>query len=156
MTGKYIPTPHPVIKENDSYITNPKEIANIFANHYYKISEGTTTNTPKNPITLQTTKAAEPEYNKSFTMEELNMAISNMNDSSPGPDNIHNKMIKNLPPNLRDHLLKNLNWFWKCGSLPKQWKQAIIIPILKPGKETNIPLSYRPISLTNTLSKLYE
>ncbi|GFT42918.1 probable RNA-directed DNA polymerase from transposon X-element [Trichonephila clavipes] len=36
------------------------------------------------------------------------------------------------------------------------WKEAIIFPILKPGKNQNIPSSYRPISLLSTLSKITE
>ncbi|GFV52205.1 RNA-directed DNA polymerase from mobile element jockey [Trichonephila clavipes] len=43
-----------------------------------------------------------------------------------------------------------LNYF------PKAWKEAIIFPILKPGKNKNIPSSYRPISLLSTLSKIAE
>ncbi|GFY21578.1 RNA-directed DNA polymerase from mobile element jockey [Trichonephila clavipes] len=40
--------------------------------------------------------------------------------------------------------------------LPKTWKEAIIFPILKPGKSKNNPSSYRPISLLSTLSKITE
>ncbi|GFW11142.1 RNA-directed DNA polymerase from mobile element jockey [Trichonephila clavipes] len=43
-----------------------------------------------------------------------------------------------------------LNYF------PKSWKEAIIFPILKPGKNKNLPASYRPISLLSTLSKITE
>ncbi|GFT35219.1 probable RNA-directed DNA polymerase from transposon X-element [Trichonephila clavipes] len=43
-----------------------------------------------------------------------------------------------------------LNYF------PKASKEAIIFPILKPGKNKNIPSSYRPISLLSTLSKIAE
>ncbi|GFU96231.1 RNA-directed DNA polymerase from mobile element jockey [Trichonephila clavipes] len=39
---------------------------------------------------------------------------------------------------------------------PKIWKEAIIFPILKPGKSKNNPASYRPISLLSTLSKITE
>lgn len=38
---------------------------------------------------------------------------------------------------------------------PKNWKCAKILPILKPGKNEN-KANYRPISITPTLSKVYE
>ena len=39
---------------------------------------------------------------------------------------------------------------------PDIWKKATITPILKPGKDKHNPLSYRPISLTSTFSKLLQ
>ena len=41
----------------------------------------------------------------------------------------------------------------KLKHFPSVWKQAIIIPILKPGKNTADLNPYRPIYLLNTLSK---
>lgn len=37
-----------------------------------------------------------------------------------------------------------------------QWKHAIILPVLKTGKDPQKAASYRPISLTSTVSKLME
>lgn len=36
------------------------------------------------------------------------------------------------------------------------WKEAIIIPIRKPGKDGSRPGSYRPIALTSHICKLME
>ncbi|GFR33671.1 probable RNA-directed DNA polymerase from transposon BS [Trichonephila clavata] len=36
------------------------------------------------------------------------------------------------------------------------WKTAVIVPILKPGKDPTDPQSYRPISLLPVLSKIAE
>ena len=41
--------------------------------------------------------------------------------------------------------------------LPKQWKTAVIVPLIKTGKEeTNDAQKYRPISLLNTGGKVLE
>ncbi|GFW35718.1 RNA-directed DNA polymerase from mobile element jockey [Trichonephila clavipes] len=39
---------------------------------------------------------------------------------------------------------------------PKSWKTAVVIPILKPGENSVLAESYRPISLLPVLSKLAE
>jgi hypothetical protein len=39
---------------------------------------------------------------------------------------------------------------------PPVWKQAHVLPILKPGKDPTQPSSYRPISLLHTVGKLFE
>ncbi|GFU90599.1 RNA-directed DNA polymerase from mobile element jockey [Trichonephila clavipes] len=45
---------------------------------------------------------------------------------------------------------------FKLRSFPNAWKTAVIIPILKPGKNPKLAESYRPISLLPILSKLAE
>ncbi|GFW97667.1 hypothetical protein TNCV_685371 [Trichonephila clavipes] len=45
---------------------------------------------------------------------------------------------------------------FKLRSFPNSWKTAVIIPILKPGKNPKLAESYRPISLLPILSKLAE
>ncbi|GBO35862.1 putative RNA-directed DNA polymerase from transposon X-element [Araneus ventricosus] len=44
----------------------------------------------------------------------------------------------------------------KFHYFPNEWKTAIVIPILKPGKHAKDPGSYRPISLLSALSKVAE
>jgi hypothetical protein len=39
---------------------------------------------------------------------------------------------------------------------PSVWKHARVISILKPGKDPALPSSYRPISLLDTIGKLFE
>ena len=96
------------------------------------------------------------QYNRPFTIRELNHALSSTKDSSPGPDGIHYQMIKNLPKNAKEHLLAIYNKFFNEGHFPEQWKRAIVIAILKPGKDPLYCISYRPIALTSCLCKLFE
>lgn len=53
-------------------------------------------------------------------------------------------------------MLKIFNKIWSTNCFPKLWKEAIVIPILKPGKDKTEPTSYRPISLTCNMSKILE
>ena len=41
-------------------------------------------------------------------------------------------------------------------NIPKIWRRAKVIALLKPGKDPQLPPSYRPISLLCVLYKLYE
>ena len=53
-------------------------------------------------------------------------------------------------------LLEILNLSWRQGQVPQCWKEAIMMPILKRGKNKSKAASYRPISLTSSCCKLIE
>ena len=53
-------------------------------------------------------------------------------------------------------LLRLINITWKTGQLPKDWKTAVLIPLLKKNKPKSAPSRYRPISLTSCIGKLVE
>ena len=94
--------------------------------------------------------------NDPLTIQELNHAIDCAKCTSPGKDGISNTVIKHLPIKIREFLLIIFNMIWNASQCPKQWKEAILIPILKPGKDHANTLSYRPIALTSTICKLME
>ena len=48
------------------------------------------------------------------------------------------------------------NAVWRGAPIPQAWRTAVIIPLLKEGKDPEDPGSYRPISLTDCLGKLLE
>ena len=55
-----------------------------------------------------------------------------------------------------DYLLHIFNLSWTLHSFPSIWKTSSIIPIHKMGKPLVSPASFRPISLTSCVSKLFE
>ena len=62
-------------------------------------------------------------------------------------------MLKHLPDNSLETLLNMLNYIRTTGKFPKDWQNATIIPIPKPGKDPAEPNNYRPIALTSCLCK---
>ena len=96
------------------------------------------------------------DYNQDFTLVELLDSINELSDTAPGPDEIHNTIIKKLPKESQLLLLSIYNNIWNTQSFPDAWHQATIIPIPKPGKDHSNPSNYRPIALTNCLCKLME
>ena len=53
-------------------------------------------------------------------------------------------------------LLSICNNIWTSGMFPETWRQSIIVPIPKSGKDTSNLQNYRPIALTSCLCKTME
>ena len=64
-------------------------------------------------------------------------------------------MLKHLPRSGIDFLLHIFNLSWISHSFPSIWKTSSIIPIHKMGKPLDSPASFRPISLTSCVSRLF-
>ncbi|GBN33462.1 RNA-directed DNA polymerase from mobile element jockey, partial [Araneus ventricosus] len=73
-----------------------------------------------------------------------------------GPDKIPNKALKLITPNALTFLTKIFNKCLTLNYFPLRWKQANIIMLSKPGKDSKFPQSYRPISLLSSLGKIFE
>ena len=91
-----------------------------------------------------------------INMFELNLAIKKLsNGKAPGEDGIPNEVWKNLHAIGKQDLL---NLFNKCYNhpelIPEEWSKITIVPIFKKG-DVNSPGNYRPISLINTITKLF-
>ncbi|MCG8049253.1 MAG: reverse transcriptase domain-containing protein, partial [Candidatus Thiodiazotropha endolucinida] len=157
------------LKIDNQIITNDLEKANALANHYNKMSK--TAN--QDPAFQQTKPTNERNIQKSlpdvfkedrsssnlncdFSLFELNEALMSKHNTSPGADQIHYEMLKQLPPDGKQELLELINISWRRGEVPTQWKLATIIPIPKPNKDKLDPQSYRPISLTSCTCKIME
>ena len=92
----------------------------------------------------------------SFPAEFL-AAASNLSPSTAtGPDKVAYPMLKHLPRSGMDFRLYIFNLSWSSHSFLSIWNTSSIIPIHKMGKPLNSPASFRPISLTSCVSKLFE
>ena len=89
-------------------------------------------------------------------MFELKEALNKSRDTATGLDNIHYQFLKHLPESGLKVLLKVFNQVWESGVFPPSWREALIIPIPKPGKDSKNPNNYRPIALTSCLCKTME
>lgn len=151
------------LKVNGSIETSPLTIADALGQHFREVSSSQHYTSKFQQIKMRAEskvinlKSANSEaYNAPFTLWELERAIQRAKLSSPGADRIHNAFIKHLSANAVDHLLVLINFIWSTDTFPDSWREAILIPILKPGKDKCEASSYRPISLTSCLCKLAE
>jgi hypothetical protein len=74
----------------------------------------------------------------------------------PRHKGIPNRTLKRLPQRAICLLVAISNAAFLAQYFPAVWKHACVISILKPGKDPSLPSSYRPISLLDTVGKLFE
>jgi len=159
---KTSPVSPALVSDNGTNVYDSEGKAELFA---ATLEEQFTTN----PIV----KAAENEYveecvNRFFeeptnqlhspvSSQEVKGIIRRLKRSkAPGIDAIGNQAFKRLPENVVELVVNIFNGIYKLAYFPRAWKQAKVIMIPKPGKQLTRASSYRPISLLNGLSKVFE
>ena len=73
-----------------------------------------------------------------------------------GPDGIHPWLIGHAPEPAIRVLARVFDFLWVNGVLPTQWKVANLFVLYKGAGDRSRADSYRPISLTSVVCKLYE
>ncbi|XP_076623123.1 uncharacterized protein LOC143342788 [Colletes latitarsis] len=167
INGQKVSSQITAIKSSEnSTTTDATEIANLlattFANNssnenfdpnFLKIKASVEENSRHEHIVSQTNNHPR---NMKILPTELQSALKSVKNSSPGPDSIPNIFIQQLPKAGISYLLDIYNCIWLNGVFPTKWQEAIVVPILKPGKNKLQVDSYRPIALTCCLCKLLE
>ena len=105
---------------------------------------------------MPTSGGLQEPYNSPFTLYELQAVLHSSKRTAPGPDGVHYTMLQHLHLSTLELVLYLFNRVWFEGRFPSSWKVAVIIPLLKPGKDPTCTSSFRPIALTSCLSKYLE
>ena len=92
-----------------------------------------------------------------FTEHELDNALHKMRHRrAPGPDHAPVELWKFAPRPFRLLLLSHYNEVFTTASSPSAWSLAHVVMIFKgKKKDPKRPSNYRPISLVNTVYKVY-
>lgn len=91
-----------------------------------------------------------------FTLGELNAAVGHLgNKKSPGLDGIPAALLKGLVRRVPWEMLEITSQGLENRNFPACWKEARIV-FLQKGPKENGDISYRPLSLLNTLGKVVE
>ena len=142
-------------------MSNPEKIANEFSKFYSTLGYNLASQISCEP------QSAEHYINKiprnlnslvmrSITMQEIENTINSLqNKTSTGHDGISNILLKSIGSSLVFPLHVIFNMSISEGIFPKQMKMAEIILLYK-GKDIDLIINYRPISLLITISKLLE
>ncbi len=73
---------------------------------------------------------------------------------SPGPDQLHPKLLKWLATFLTETLADLFNNTIVTAAVPGDWKAAVICPIFKKGDPEEVA-NYRPVSLTSIVCEVF-
>ena len=150
---------------NFSNCSSPRESASVYAAYlrsHFSISQPKTLRSRARGCLTKLRRATCPveshlSFCSPFSPAEFLAAASNLSSSTAtGPDKVAYPMLKHLPRSGMDFLLHIFNLSWSSHSFPSIWKTSSIIPIHKIGKLLDSPASFRPISLTSCVSKLFE
>ena len=154
-------SPNEVMTINGKKIVCTKKKAEMFAQHYASVSRLKLSRQERRSNNLRlrrllTTKSDEQSV-PAFTLAELKKAIGTMRrKGAPGPDDIPPSFLKELGPIALNELLAICNLSLLDASCPQEWRNAIIIPLLKACKSPADLASYRPVSLTSCVAKVIE
>ena len=97
------------------------------------------------------------DFDDDFTITELQNSLKHLkNGKAAGLDKILTEEMKNFGPVTMQWVLSLLNVCARTLRLPRLWRQARVVALLKPGKDPSSPKSFRPISLLCHLYKPYE
>lgn len=152
-----------LLDKNKKFVTEDTEKANVLAEHYKDVhcmtlnmSELTVGLVNTNVQELLKTSISNDEIALSSRGEIVKAIRSVKSKKAPGLDGIQNIVLKNLPKKAIVQLNYIFNASFNLGYFPTQWNVANILPFHKLGKDKKLPVSYRPIRLLSTLSKIFE
>ncbi|KAJ3605796.1 hypothetical protein NHX12_027840 [Muraenolepis orangiensis] len=108
--------------------------------------------------------SVEVDMSGQFTTAELRATIGNLRQGkSPGHDNIHPEFVTHQSETTSAWLCSFFSSCFQRSKLPKTWRRAAVIALLKPGKtgpgktlRPTDPKAYRPISLLCVPFKILE
>jgi ribonuclease HI len=164
LNGTKPPPPTITLKTVDGYSQDPTTTSTLLAEAFASVSSNQSYSkeflefkTAEEATSLHYDSEDTEDYNQPITEEELRLALGHyIKNTAPGPDDIPAAFLRHLPPEMITKLLFIYNKIWQERCFPSEWRMAIIVPILKPGKDRHLTTSFRPIALTCVPCKILE
>jgi len=154
-------SPPPIRRPDNSLAFSDKEKADILTEELSGVFKPHLISTPALHMStvldsLQSTLPMALLAKPTSPVEIVGIIKKLENNKSPGHDLIFNKVVKNLPTKIIVHLSHIYNAALRLSYFPTTWKSSVTVTVLKPGKPSEQPSSYRPISLLPVLGKILE
>jgi hypothetical protein len=153
LTGKSIKKEAIILNENGVRISDTKEIANIFQEHFLSIVGISKT---CSNITFRDERNVNEFQFHDITPNEVKSIINALDTGkASGLDNISPFLWTQISEECSEHVSILINQMFDMSIYPPKLKETQVIPIHK--KESKLSkLNYRPVSITNSLDKIVE
>jgi len=150
--------PLEVVCEDGSVSTDEKMVLNKWKSEFsslYNNSNSTGVSELSNSTCTPASAPMDPAINDNISILEVNRAVAHLKKGKAyGTDELPAEVLKNDASIAFVHVL--LNVCFSSGLVPSEWGKGIINPIPKSSTaDLRDPLSYRGITLTNIMYKLY-
>ena len=166
-TGDTLQDPEAILRYTHEYfakqatpVAGPKTGAFLPTNAPRKYPWNTGTTTGLDPFEIQT-RVGDTRLGSVDLLGMLrdkanfhNILRFTSNNKQPGPDEIPNELLKNLPDQLQTCIHNMFIIQWLVGYTPDGWKESNTVLLYKKGDPLDLK-NYRPIALANTLYKLW-
>ena len=140
----------PIEKEDSSLAFSDIEKANLFNSAFQKFF------TIDNNVPFSTSPPRQNMPKFQISPEDIRKSCLKMNKKlSRTPEGIPTYFLANVIDSLLYPLTIIFNISLSHNTIPSQWKSALIVPIFKKGDRSKFG-NYRPISLTSSISRLFE
>jgi hypothetical protein len=147
------------LSSSDQTFKSHSDIANFLNSYFTSIGQTLTAKIPPTSISYKTyMPMSNPSSLTLLPTNEFEILhiINNLDDSScHGDDDIPVSVIKSVADLIAPQLSLIINHSISKALFPSDLKLAKVIPLYKSGSRTD-PSNYRPISILNSFSKIYE
>ncbi len=149
--------------ENDTFITNPKQISHETQLFYSRLYESSKSNLCdhafrdiENVELPQLTSEEQSHIDSKITLSECKDALNAMADNkAPGHDGFGAEFYKVFWPTIGPLFHQTLEYSLDKGELPQSQRRAVITLLQKKGKDESFIKNWRPISLLNCDYKIF-
>ena len=137
--------------------TSNEELAESFASHFQGKMDKIRDLLKNKPLySLEDQEAPELKCFAQMTQDEVSKVISSLKSKSCEVDHVPTTIFKVMLPNILPLITKIVNKSLGDGAFCREWKTAVVRPLLKKlGLELIFP-NYRPVSNITFISKVIE
>ena len=147
-----------LLSKDEIKITNPSDIANEFNHYFTTIADKLAESLPQTNMHFNHFLGNRVEENFNFndiSDTEIKNAVSSLNNSAPGYDNIPISLIKSIFSDIISPVKHICNCSLRSGIFPQSMKIAKVFPLHKSGNVCTVS-NFRPVSVLSAISKILE
>ena len=156
--GKMTPkAENEAITFSGSQVSYTNQISNYFNRQFTTSKLSRHTSSRETRLVSREIRRKSLTSSVTFPTGQVTKGISNCSNTRAfGPDKLSIVHLKHLGSIGIEYLTALFNDSVTSCRIPSIWKSSIIIPIPKPGKDSSLNTSYRPISLLYPAAKVME